>query len=282
MYPESRVLPRSVVRSSVTSVAGKVLAVIVLGTLSDMPEWWENFFESLWQEVQLGMFTEEDDRAAVDKIESAMDLREPVRILDVPCGGGRVSLELAARGHDVTGVDLNGPFLDEAKRQAAERGLSVRWMQRDMRDLPFESEFDVALNVGGSFGYFDEHDNTRVAAAACRALRPRGRLSIDMPTPETLFPRFRERLWLTAHEVLVLSENRYDHEAGRIDTDWTIVAPGGRREKRHSSIRLYTYRELVALLRAVGFESVQGFDADSLEPFAIGAPRLMLVATKGG
>jgi SAM-dependent methyltransferase len=246
-----------------------------------MSEWWEGFFEGLWQDVQLGWWSEEENRAAVDKIERAMRLQVPARVLDVPCGDGRISLELAARGHDVTGVDITERFLAEAGRKAEERGVAVRWERLDMRDLRFQSEFDVTLNFGGSFGYFDEQDNARVAEGICRALRPGGRVLIDMPTPETIFPSYRERLWRAAGEILVLTENRYDHESGRIDADWTVVAPGGRRETRHSSIRLYTYRELVALLRAAGFAHVEGFDAEDLEPFALGASRLWLVATKG-
>lgn len=245
-----------------------------------MPEWWDGFFEGSWQDVQLGWWTEEENRAATDKIERAMELQGPVRILDVPCGDGRISLELAARGHDVIGVDITERFLAEAGRKAEERGLSVRWERRDMRDLTFESEFDAALNFGGSFGYFDEEGNARVAAGVYRALRPGGRFLIDMPTPETVFPDFRERFWRTVGEVLVLTENRYDHEAGRIDADWTVVAPDGRRETRHSSIRLYTYYGLTGALRAAGFEHFQGFDGKDLQPFALGGSRLMLVATK--
>src|SRR6266496_84922 len=108
-----------------------------------MPGWWEGFFEGLWQDVQLGMWTEEDNRAAADKIERALGLQQTARVLDAPCGEGRISLELAARGHDVTGVDLTERFLAEAGRKAGERGLSIRWERRDIRDLAFKSEFDA-------------------------------------------------------------------------------------------------------------------------------------------
>lgn len=226
------------------------------------------------------MWSEEDNRAAADKIERALGLGQPAQILDVPCGDGRISLELAARGHDVTGVDLTARFLAEAERRAGERGLSVRWEQRDMRDLAFDSEFDAALNFGGSFGYFDDEGNERVTAGLYRVLRPGGRFLIDLLTPETIFPRFRERFWLTSREALVLSENHYAYETGRIDTDWTVVAPDGLRETRHSSIRLYTYRELLGLLRAAGFARMEGFDAADLQPFTLGASRLILIATK--
>lgn len=149
-----------------------------------------------------------------------------------------------------------------------------------MRDVAFAAEFDAALNFGGSFGYFEEEDNTKVASAVSRALGPGGRFLIDTPTLETILPRFRERLWSQSGDFLILTENRYDHRTGRIDGDWTIVSPDGRRDTRQSSIRLYTYRDLVALLREAGFERIEGFDANTLEPFGLGASRLMLVATK--
>jgi SAM-dependent methyltransferase len=246
-----------------------------------MPEWWDGFFDGLMQDVQLGLWTDDqDNRASAEKIERAIGLHRPAPVLDVPCGEGRISIELAARGHDVTGVDLNERFLADGRRKAQERGLSIRWERRDMRDLYFESEFEAVLNFGGSFGYFDEDDNARVVAGVRRALRPGGRFLIDVPTTETIFPRFRERLWSTSHGFVVLNENRFDHESGRVEGDWTIVAPDGRRESLHSSIRLYTYRELVDQLRAAGFADVEGFDAANLEPFALGASRLLLVATK--
>jgi SAM-dependent methyltransferase len=245
-----------------------------------MPEWWEVSFSGLWQDAQLGLPSEEQNRAAVDKITHVLELRPNSHVLDVPCGGGRIAIELAARGHEVTGVDLTERFVDHAQQVAKQRGVSVRWQLRDMRDLPFESEFDAAVNYGGSFGYFSDDENRRFASAVWRALKPSGALLIDMPAPETIFPHFRERFWAEAGDFVVLAESRYDHETGRIEGDWTILAPDGRREKRHSSMRLYTYRELLDLLRTVGFAEVKGFDAENLEPFALGASRLVLVAAK--
>jgi SAM-dependent methyltransferase len=245
-----------------------------------MSEWTEGFFGGLWQEAQLRMWTDEDNRAAADKIERVLRLRPGSKVLDVPCGDGRISIELAARGYAVVGVDITDRFLGEARRKADQRGLSVRFERDDMRDVVFAAEFDAAFNFGGSFGYFDEEANAKVVSAMGRALRPGGRFLLDTPTPETIFSRFRDRLWLGARDVLVLAKNRYDHETGRIDSDWTIVSPDGRRETRHSSIRLYTYRELSALLRDAGFEQIEGFDADTLESFGFGASRLMLVARK--
>ena len=246
-----------------------------------MSEWWETFFSGPWQQAQLQQSTEEGDRNAADKIERATRLQPGSRVLDVACGDGRISLELAARGHQVTGVDLTARFLDEAKRKAAERGLFARFEHGDMRELTFEAEFDAVINFGGSFGYFDDDGNALVVACAHRALRPGGRFLIDTLTAECVFPRFRDRLWYEAGDVLVLAQNWYDHESGRIESDWTIVTGDGTRGPAHSSIRVYAYPELSVLLKASGFEDIEGFDSGALEPFSLGATRLLLVATTG-
>jgi hypothetical protein len=102
-----------------------------------------------------------------------------------------------------------------------------------------------------------------------------------MPAMETILPRFRDRSWVEAGDVIVLTENRYDPETGRIEADWVIVGPDGDRERHHSSIRIYSFHELSKLLRAAGFETIEGFDAGSLEPISVGGSRLLLVATKG-
>lgn len=246
-----------------------------------MAEWWESFFRGRWQDVQVRQAANEDvNRAAVDTIEQLLRLAPGSKVLDVPCGEGRISTELTARGYHVTGVDANSSFVARARTKAAERGLSPRFEEGDMRELAFESEFDSAINFGGSFGYFDDAGNGRVAASACRALRSGGRYLIDTVTPETIFAAFRDRLWYEAGDVLVLVDNHYEPDTGRIDAEWTLVAPDGGRESQHSSMRIYTFAELRALLRTAGFDRVEGFDADGLEPFHLGASRLLLVATK--
>src|SRR5215468_406634 len=78
------------------------------------------------------------ERAAWDRI---LDLvlagRGPLDALDVGCGTGFLCLELAARGHRVTGVDLALAMLAEARRKAAERGVPIRLEEADAEALPF-------------------------------------------------------------------------------------------------------------------------------------------------
>jgi SAM-dependent methyltransferase len=245
-------------------------------------EWWEEFFDGLWQDVQLGSSSPTDDRAAAELVARAARLEPGSRVLDVPCGNGRIALELAAAGHVVTGVDLTPRFVDEAKRSAAARGVDATLLIGDMRDLPFAGEFDAAVNFGGSFGYFrDDRGESAAVAAVARALRPGGRFVVDTLTVETVLPRFQaERSW-TVGDLDVATLNQFDSGVGRMETEWTITAPDGRTERRTSSIRLYAVPELTALLAAHGFERVDALDPATLEPFGPDTERLLIVGTLG-
>jgi cyclopropane fatty-acyl-phospholipid synthase-like methyltransferase len=138
------------------------------------PDWWRSFFSGLPVEMWLRVPTEEQTRGEVDFIEKVLQLGPGSKVLDVPCGGGRHSLELAARGHRVTGVDLSEDFLSAARAGSAGRSLPVIWEHREMTDLPWREEFDGAFCFGNSFGYLDDDANARFLTAVARALKHGG------------------------------------------------------------------------------------------------------------
>jgi ubiquinone/menaquinone biosynthesis C-methylase UbiE len=100
----------------------------------------------------------------------ALGLKPGSRVLDVACGTGRHSVLLARRGAFVVGVDKTAAYLDEARKNA--RGLSNCLFARgDMRRLPFDGEFDAAINLWTSFGYFDKpSDDLKALKAVERSL----------------------------------------------------------------------------------------------------------------
>lgn len=244
--------------------------------------WWQTYFESdLWQRVQLGVRSEFDEPAQAEAVARALDLGTGERVLDVPCGTGRIGIELAARGHRVTGVDLTPRFLAVARERAAARGVELDLRDGDMRELDLEPEsFDAALCFWGSFGYFDAEGDDAFVRGVAAALRPGGRFLIDTPTTETVLPDLRERDWFEVEEVLVTMQTTFVPGTGRVEIDWTYSSPDGRRATQRSSVRLYSLVELTTLLDRAGFVSFRATD-DDLEPFDLGSHRLWLVATKG-
>ncbi len=246
-------------------------------------EWWEDFFPGPWGDLQAQGYPQEKTHAEVDFLVAALELSEGDRVLDLACGIGRHTVELAVRGFDVTGLDFNGAALALAQKAASEHGVSPRFVCRDMRQIDWDQQFDATFSYFSSFGYFeDEAENLNVAREVVRALRPGGRFLIDTHVTETLLPIFEERRWDwfdEAHSGGVVEEGQWRFETGRIDTEWTFFQQG-EVKVRHSSLRVYSYRELCDLLRAAGFSSIESLETLTTKPFEFGSRRLTLVASE--
>lgn len=248
--------------------------------MNSQKEWWEDFFSDLWLSAQKELKTDEQTSFEVDFIQETLQLMPYSKVLDVPCGVGRHSIGLAARGYQVTGVDITLPFLSDAQREATKQRLAITWGHCDMRDLPWKGEFDGAFCFWGSFGYFDDNGNADFLRAVSRALKPGAKFLLDTHIVETLLPNLlQENSWRRVGETLMLEERHYDHVLGRTNTEWTLLQDG-RIFKNLTSIRLYTYRELCQLLEKFDFADLEGYGSLGRDPFQLGSSRLYLLATR--
>jgi hypothetical protein len=169
--------------------------------------------------------------------------------------------------------------LEEAKNKAIEQNILVNWEFRDMRDLPWKEEFDGSFCFWGSIGYFDEDGNKDFLSSVYQSIKLGSRFIIDTHIAETLFPKFEHRSWTKIGDILVLEERTYDHATSRVNTEWLFIK-NGQQEIKHSSIRIYTYRELCEMLEVTGFVRFEAYGSLSQESFTFGSKRLYLVATK--
>src|SRR4051812_34452834 len=104
-------------------------------------DWWRTFFEGGFVDVWLRMPTAQQTDQEVTFVQEELQVPPPASLLDVPCGGGRHSRGLAARGYDMTGVDLSAGFLEAARSAPSEGPGTVAWESREMRDLPWPGRF---------------------------------------------------------------------------------------------------------------------------------------------
>ena len=245
--------------------------------------WWEDFFSGLCLAYVRDARGEEQTRAEMGFIGATMGLPARAKVLDVPCGAGRLALEMAEWPYTVTGIDQSAELIEDARRVADEFGLKLDLRQGDMRCLPEDGTYDGAVCFWNSFGYFDDSGNLEFLKAVSRSLKPGGRLALDTPLLETLLlDAVQEpRVWERAGDLLALEERAYDHENGRLESTWTFIR-GGQREVREMSMRLYAYRELVGMLEQAGFAQHEAYGDLDLTPFELGAPWLYLVTTKVG
>ena len=248
--------------------------------MSSESQWWRTVFTGPWAGVQKLVKTAETTREDSEFIAGFLQGCQGGKVLDVPCGTGRLCLELARRGYEVTGVDLSPALLGEGRIIAETEGLSVNLENRDMRDLPWKGEFDAVICFWGSFGYFDDAGNLDFLRAVFRTLKPGGKLILDTHVLETLYPHFgRGGTWQEVGGALVLRDNQFDHR-NSISITQLIIVKDGQVHRETTSIRIYTFRELANQLEDVGFIGLESYGSLAREPFDVRSERLYVVANK--
>lgn len=132
----------------------------------------------------------------IDFAERALGLRAGARVLDLGCSWGRTTLELARRGYDVSGFDLSPQLLAIARERAAAAGLSIRFFEGTVRDLPALHRFDAicAFYDDSLISFEDEADNLRALHGVARLLRSGGRLLFGTTDCPLLLPSCQRSL----------------------------------------------------------------------------------------
>ena len=240
-------------------------------------QWFETFFQGVAADFWSRAMTPEMTAADVDFIE-ALVARPNSRLLDVPCGNGRHAIELARRGHSVTGVDLSTYFLAQARESSA--GLSVEFFRADMRDLCWSSEFEAAYCFGNSFGYLDAREAELFLGGMAAVLKPSGRLAIETGmAAESILVPLPTRRWYRVGDTFMLSEARYVPIDSRLDIDYTFIH-GGEIETRSTSSYVLTLGEMRRMLERAGFEEIVAQGGLNGEAYKPGSPRLIISARK--
>lgn len=244
------------------------------------PTWYERFFQG----VALDLWRKAADRdltvAEADFLERTFQLPAGARILDVPCGMGRIALELATRGFTLTGVDLSAESIAEARELSAGAGLAIEWRHGDMRDLPWPGEFDAAFCFGNSFGYLEPAGNRDFLHAAARCLKPGGRFALETGNlAESVLPRLKHQEWARVDDIWFLEENRYLPEQSCMQTTYTFIRKG-EATTRTGLHWVYTAREFRGLVEEAGFGVEGWYGSLNGDRFDVGTPQLILVARK--
>lgn len=240
-------------------------------------QWYETFFQGVALDMWRKVATPEMTKSEADFLVQALQLTPAARVLDVPCGNGRHAIELAARGYNLTGVDISAGFLEEARQSPA----PIEWRQSDMRDLPWESAFDAAYCWGNSFGYFPHAEVPAFCQAVGRALKPGARLVIDTGlAAESILPTLQSRRWYQLDDLYLLHETRYLVEESRVQSDY-IFLRNGTVDTRTALYSVFTIAELGRLLRGHGGLVVEAlYSSLDRQAFTVGSQRLLLVARK--
>jgi SAM-dependent methyltransferase len=252
-----------------------------------MNNWWSTFFDEDYLRIWGQVFSEEANAKQAEELWSMLDLNQNCRILDAPCGWGRLSRPLALLGATVLGVDQSEILLAAGERQRGRLPPErLRYFRHDLREPLPEKDFDVACNVFTSFGYGTESEDLAIFRTFRDAVRPRGRVVVETNHRDLLCAfvarssKASERL---PDGTLFIDEADFDAISGVVRLNWYWSGPNGSGEK-HAQWRCYTPTQIVGLLERAGLRLEGAYKGLSKTPYKAEGPdvggRLALIAVR--
>jgi SAM-dependent methyltransferase len=242
--------------------------------------WWSNFFNGLSADVVSRISNPKQTVLEADFLQKELQLHPNAVIADIPCGDGRLLLELSKRGFQVRGIDISKELVQKAKSSVSELGIVADIEVGDMKMLRWFDEIDGCFCFGNSFSYFDEQGNHEFLKSVHRALRTGGRFVLQTNViAESILTRPLARSWYELGDILFLHVARYESETASLSSDYQFIR-GQTVEKKTAIYRIYSVREVVQLLKTVGFQNPKIFGDLEGNPFKLGDPSLYIVVQK--
>lgn len=235
------------------------------------PDWWRRLFTSLYLKTDGDVVEDlEITRKEVDFFTKILSLTPQDTILDLCCGHGRHSLELARRGFTrVFGLDRSRSLIQRARTSARKEGLAVQFKEGDARKLPYENcTFDAVLILGNSFGYFESpEDDLRVLEEALRVLKPGGKIFIDVADGEYVQKHYKPRSWewISKKEFVVRERSLSADGTRLVSREIVTHVEKGVIVDQFYAERLYSQKDLEGLLKKAGFGEITFCGKESTE-----------------
>jgi SAM-dependent methyltransferase len=250
-------------------------------------DWWQTFFDEDYLHIFQGFLPERRSDAEAQGLWDLLGLKEGSRVLDAPCGWGRIAKRIAARGAVVLGVDQSAAMIARAENDRGDVPPGrLRYRVHDLRVRLSETGFDAAYNIFSSIGYGTEDDDRNILRTLRKAVRPGGVVLVDTSHRDlavTFFARGGVNAMRLDDGTLVLEQPVFDAIAGRVNTTWHWSGPRGS-GSRSASLRAYSATELVRLIEAAGLRYVSAHKGCSPEPFKGAGPdmggRLAILARR--
>lgn len=228
------------------------------------------------------LLEEEKASKEVDEILLRTPRRTGSRLLDVACGFGRHSNILSGKGFRVTGIDTSRDFLEMAREAALNEKLQAEYIEMDMREISFEKEFDMAISLFTSFGYFPDAENEQVLAGISRSLVSGGIFVLDIVNRDWILSRGgRGTVVNRQGDDIMVTEDSYDPMNDRLESRRTAFI-GSEKREMSLTLRLYSFKEITLRLEkhSLFVYDVRGdFRGGAL---SLNSPRCILYCRKGG
>jgi SAM-dependent methyltransferase len=243
--------------------------------------WWEDLFNDDYLRT-CEKLTDEQIAREVDFVEDSLGIERGGAVLDLACGTGRHTIELARRGYEVVGFDLSLAMLARAGEDAQDHAAKVNFVQGDMREMTFDEQFDGVFCWNTSFGFFEEEKNALVIDRIHRSLRAGGLFLLDVINRDFLIRQSPSLAWFEGDGCVCMDEMSVDFITSRMKIKRTMMLDDGRSREIEYSMRVYSLHELGKILHDHGFKvcEVSGRVATPGVFFGNESPRTIILAEK--
>ncbi len=213
-------------------------------------------------------------------------------LLDLACGSGSMSEEMARLGYDVIGVDNSPAMLTAAMDKKYESGLPIQYLCQDMREIDMFGTMDVTICTLDSLNHLPcLEDVKRVFERVSLFAMPGGLFLFDMNTIYKHREILNGQVFIyDTEDVYCVWENRLREQSNLVDIQLTFFQKDGEayyRSEEQITENAYSAEEIIAAIAEAGLELVGIFDADAgldtpeqLSPPTETTQRLLFVTRK--
>src|SRR5258706_7425710 len=270
--------------------------------------WYEDFFHGLALDLWRKAISPKQTKREADFLVKVLQCEQGSHLLDVPCGNGRLSLALAARGYRLTGMDISKEFVDEARAAASAlnstqpeppaaagsasevaraSGLQLtggtpvpQFVLGDMSRVEGNAIYDGAYCFGNSFGFLKYADMESFLNGVAQALKPGARFIVETGmAAESVLHKLEPATVHQTEDISVTIKERYLAEESCIDTEY-IFEKDGRVQSGNAKHWIYTVAEIQRMLERAGFEIMNLYSSFKCEPYTLAADELFVIAQR--
>lgn len=245
-------------------------------------QWFEN--EQFWLNYGPVMFDSKrwaEAETVAESICAIAGLSKGNSIMDAGCGPGRISIELALKGLDVTGVDIIQPYLDAAADSAKDEDVSLTLINSDLRTFNSERKFDAVINMYTSFGYCETIDeDLSILRNIFNVVKEGGWFIMECLSRENAVKYFTEGEWFERAGKTVLTQFSVAGAWEGLKSRWILIDKNGNRMEHVFVQRLYSAIELKRMLIACGFTSCEIYGDFDFSPYNERARTMVLVCRR--
>lgn len=253
-----------------------------------MSEWFEN--EEFWIQFAPIMFDDARWAEAPAVAEYVKNISHARIVLDAGCGIGRIAVELAALGIDVTGVDIIQSELDAAAESAGAEGVSLKLIKADLRTFSEPEKYDCVINLYTSFGYCDtQEEDMQILFNMANAVKKGGTFIMECTSRETAILYFTKGEEFERAGYKVVTDFNVVGAWEGLSSRWTLYPPDTDLRKDsdvkpvadHCFVqRLYPAAFLRDKLKEFGLQKVDVYGDFDKSPYDQNARTMVIIGKK--